>query len=76
MKIEIIEINKKASEENKYPYLGQSKSNGKIVIFIEKEKGVSLTGGDGFFASNPGYFSEVWDEDNFKKFKGKITLSN
>lgn len=65
-------------ESSKYPYIGEILSadkKSKLVLFTSKETGICIYNdtGDG---TDVGSYIHYWDEDDFKKYKGSITLEN
>ena len=69
MKVEI--NNKEQNTEIKFPCLMISEK-GNLVFMTEIGHGFALK----HTKKDIGYFSDLWDMDNFKPFNGSITLSN
>lgn len=69
IKVEVI-ANKKEEILIEYPYLGISLLDKKVIVFFTKKN----TG----FQIESDYltYRETWNEHNFEKLEGQITLSN
>lgn len=58
-------------KENKYPYIGISKSDNLIVLFVKKNTGTALSQKE-----HIGDFSSSWNECNFIPYNEKVILEN
>lgn len=67
-----VELKSASQREPNYPYIGRSKIDGEIVLFSEKDTGISLAGGK----VRPGHLTDGWDEKLFIPFDGSVVLSN
>ena len=66
----------KGSEEAKpkYPYLGESKANKRVVLFCNKDCGTVIFQGRDTYPV--GYYTATWDEKVYIPYTEKITLVN
>lgn len=68
--------NKEVKKELPFPKL-MIADCGKVVLFSEKERGVTvLSGKNNFESDEVGHISNEWNMVAFKDFHGSITLSN
>jgi hypothetical protein len=73
IKVEVKE-NEVQQKENEYPCLKRSKyDKNYVVLFCGPEKGTVVFNPTG---SDLGHYISGWNEENFEKFNGTITLSN
>lgn len=72
MKVESKEL--KSPPPKQYPWIGKSRNNGEVVLFLKHEAGIVLVS----TAENMvGHYSVAWNENlAFIPFNGEITLSN
>ena len=66
-----VTVEKTEKREIPFPKLMRSEE-GRIVLFIEEEKGTLLSGGSSY--EEVGYYSECWAARMFFDFSGKITI--
>jgi hypothetical protein len=67
-----IEANKPNKKQSKYPYFGESKYTGLIVLLSAPSTGIVIQG-DG--VNDIGYYSASWEEDCFTRLpSGRIVI--
>jgi hypothetical protein len=74
LKVEVNEIVVELQKQNHYPCLKKSKDKVCIVLFTSPNQGF-LVGGEKISWAI-GTTGKYWDEKDFEKFNGTITLSN
>lgn len=67
-------VDPKSPPPKQYPWIGKSRNNGEVVLFLKHESGITLVSAAG---NKVGHYSDTWNEDAaFAHFNGEITLSN